>query len=316
MSLPDERRDSETVHVDRGNEADISPPRGHAFPIVGVGASAGGLDAFTQLLQALPSDTGMAFVLVQHLDPHHDSQLTEILSAATGMQVRTVLDGMPVQPDEVFVIPPNATMILEDGVLRLDNRKPGLHLPVDAFFESLAHVQGGRAIAIVLSGNASDGSQGIKAVKGECGLTFAQDEASAQHIGMPRSAIATGAVDYVMSPVEIARELVHLSQHPFVVAALRHDAAEEILPDGNGELRNIFRALRQSTKVDFSHYKRNTIRRRIGRRMIVTRVRTMAEYAQLLQDRPDEVRELYRDLLISVTNFFRDPGVFSAQAPA
>jgi len=312
MSSSDERLDSETVHLDSGNEADISPPRGHPFPIVGVGASAGGLDAFTQLLQALPNSTGMAFVLVQHLDPHHDSQLPEILGASTGMPVRTVMDGMPVRPDEVFVIPPNATMILEDGVLRLDDRKPGLHLPIDAFFESLARVQGGRAIAIVLSGNASDGSNGVKAVKAECGLTFAQDQASAQHSGMPRSAISTGAIDYVLSPADIARELIHLSQHPFILAAQPDQAGEEILPDGNGELRKIFRALRQNTKVDFSHYKRNTIRRRIGRRMIVNRARNMAEYAQLLQDRPDEVRELYRDLLISVTNFFRDPGVFNA----
>src|ERR1700682_5438427 len=195
MSSADERQDSESVNVDRGNEADISPPRGHAFPIVGVGASAGGLAAFTQLLQSLPSDTGMAFVLVQHLDPRHDSQLTEILSAATGMPGRTVVGGMPLKPDEVFVIPPNATMVLEDGVLRLDDRKPGLHLPIDAFFESLARVQGARAIAIVLSGNASDGSNGVKAVKAECGLTFAQDEATAQHTGMPRSAISTGAID-------------------------------------------------------------------------------------------------------------------------
>ncbi len=312
MPSPDERRDSETVHADSGNEADISLPLGLAFPIVGIGASAGGLDAFTQLLRALPNDTGMAFVLVQHLDPHHDSQLPEILSASTAMPVVTVVDGMRLRPDGVFVIPPNATMVLEDGVLRLADRKPGLHLPIDAFFESLARVQGGGAIAIVLSGNASDGSNGVKAVKAECGLTFAQDEASAQHIGMPRSAISTGAIDYVLSPPEIARELIHLSQHPFVAAATHDQAGEEILPDGNGELKIIFRALRQGTKVDFSHYKRNTIRRRIGRRMIVNRVRTMAEYARLLHDHPDEVRELYRDLLISVTNFFRDPGVFHA----
>jgi two-component system CheB/CheR fusion protein len=309
MSSPEEH-----LHVEGGNESDISPPRGHAFPIVGIGASAGGLDAFTQLLKTLPHDTGMAFVLVQHLDPHHGSQLREILSAATRMPVQTVADGMSVRPNEVFVIPPNTTMLLEDGVLRLDDRKPGLHLPIDAFFESLARVQGARAIAIVLSGNASDGSQGVRAVKAECGLTFAQDETSAQHIGMPRSAIATGAVDYVLSPPEIARELVHLSQHPFVLPPRRTEPGEEILPDGNGELKKIFRALRLSTKVDFSHYKRNTIRRRIGRRMIVSRSRTLAEYAQLLQENPDEVRELYRDLLISVTNFFRDPGVFKSLA--
>ncbi len=312
MSSPEDRRETEIVHVDRGNEADTSPPPRHAFPIVGIGASAGGLDAFTQLLRALPDDTGMAFVLVQHLDPHHGSQLPEILSVSTKMPVQTVENRMALRPNEVFVIPPNVTMVLEDGILRLDDRKPGLHLPIDAFFESLARVQGGRAIAIVLSGNASDGSQGVKAVKAECGLTFAQDETSAQHIGMPRNAIATGAIDYVLPPLEIARELVHLSRHPFVLPAEPDKAAEEILPEGNGELKKIFRALRQITKVDFSNYKRNTVRRRIGRRMIVTRSRTLAEYAQLLQERPEEVRELHRDLLICVTNFFRDPDVFVA----
>ncbi len=299
-----------TVEVDRGNETDISPPRGHPFPIVGVGASAGGLDAFTRLLKALPDDTGMAFVLVQHLDPKHESQLPEILAASTGMPVRTVEDGMAVCPNAVFVIPPNSTMILEDGVLRLAQRRPGLHLPIDAFFESLARVQGGRAIGIVLSGNASDGSQGVRAIKQECGLTFAQDEASAQHVSMPRNAIATGAVDYVLSPADIARELIHLSHHPFVRPPDQVHPDSEILPGGEVELKKIFTLLRSSTRIDFDHYKRNTVRRRIGRRMIVKRARNISEYARLLDDHPEEVRELYRDLLISVTNFFRDPEVF------
>src|SRR5258706_3961613 len=297
MSSPEERRETEIVHVDRGNEADTSPLPRHAFPIVGIGASAGGLDAFTQLLRALPDDTGMVFVLVQPLDPHHGSQLPEILSVSTKMPVQTVENRMALRPNEVFVIPPNVTMVLEDGILRLDDRKPGLHLPIDAFFESLARVQGGRAIAIVLSGNASDGSQGVKAIKAECGLTFAQDEASAQHIGMPRNAIATGAIDYVLSPPEIARELIHLSQHPFVLAAQPNEAGLEILPEGNGELKKIFRALRLRTKVDFSHYKRNTVRRRIGWRMIVNPTRTLAQYAQSPKENPEEAREWHRDLM-------------------
>ena len=300
----------ETIQIDQGSETDFSPPRGHNFTIVGVGASAGGLDAFTRLLKALPADTGMAFVLVQHLDPHHDSQLTEILSSATEMPVRTVEDGMAVCPNEVFVIPPNTTMVLTDGVLRLVRRNAGLHLPIDAFFESLAHVQGGRAIGIVLSGNASDGSLGVKAIKQECGLTFAQDEATAQHVGMPRNAMATGAIDYVLSPVDIAAELVHLSRHPFVRPAESNRPEEETLPDGDRDLNRIFSLLRTGTTIDFNHYKRNTVRRRIGRRMIVKRARTMGEYARILEERPDEIRELYRDLLISVTNFFRDPEVF------
>jgi two-component system CheB/CheR fusion protein len=314
--LPIEEReqgpDSGVLEQQDGDETDIGPERGQSFPVVGIGGSAGALDAFTKLLQALPDDTNMAFVFVQHLDPHHVSQLPEILTKNTSMPVRNVEDGMSIQPNEVYVIPPNTTMVLENGVLRLAHRNPGLHLPIDAFFQSLARVQGSRAIGVVLSGNASDGSQGVKAIKQECGLTFAQDESSAQHLGMPRNATATGAVDYVLSPAEIARELVRLSHHPFVRHSTEESPDGEVLPEGDGELAKIFRVLRQRTMVDFTHYKRKTIRRRIGRRMIVNRHKTLGEYAQMLEQQPQEVTELYRDLLISVTNFFRDPEVFAA----
>ncbi len=299
------------IEISRGNESDVSPPRGHLFPIVGIGGSAGALEAFTRLLQALPNNTDMAFVIVQHLDPHHSSHLPEILAKSTSMPVRNVEDGLSIQPNEVYVIPPNATMILEDGVLRLSPRTTGLHLPVDAFFSSLARVQGGRAIGVILSGNASDGSQGVRAIKEECGITFAQDEESAQHIGMPRSAIATGGIDYVLPPADIARELARLSGHPYVRPQPQKPQAE-ILPAGNGELTKIFQILRSRTQVDFTHYKANTVRRRIGRRMIVKRSAALQEYIQVLEKDPVEARELYRDLLISVTNFFRDPAVFDA----
>lgn len=301
------------VESSRASEADISPPRGHPFPIVGIGGSAGGLDAFLRLLQALPSDTDMAFVIVQHLDPHHTSHLPEILAKSTSMPVRNVEDGLAIEPNEVYVIPPNTTMVLEDGSLRLVPRDPGLHLPVDAFFTSLARVQGSRAIGVILSGNASDGSQGVKAIKEECGLTFAQDEASAQHIGMPRNAIATGAIDYVLPPADIARELSHLSQHPYV-RPQSGQPQTEILPQGDGELSKIFKMLRNRTGVDFTHYKANTIRRRIGRRMIVKRAQTLHDYAQVLEKDPAETRELFRDFLISFTSFFRDPDAFEALA--
>ena len=297
-----------------GSADDASLPRGHLFPIVGVGGSAGGLDAFRRLLQALPDDTDMAFVIVQHLDPKHTSQLPDILAKDTTMPVRNVEDGMSVQPNQVYVIPPNTTMVLHDGVLRLEKRGPGLHLPIDAFFRSLARVQGSRAIGILLSGNASDGSLGVRAIKEESGLTFAQDEASAQHPAMPRNAITTGAIDYVLSPSEIARELVRLSQHPFVRTTVSNQPQAESLPEGDDEIARIFKILHRQTKVDFSHYKFNTIRRRIGRRMLVKHAITLKDYGQLLDQEPDEARELYRDLLISVTNFFRDPPVFDALA--
>ncbi len=291
-------------------DLDYSPPRGHAFPIVGIGASAGGLEAFAQLLAAVPEESGMAFVLVQHLDPQHESQLAEILAPAVKMPVQTVHDGVAVRPNRVCVIPPNRNMELRDGHLRLVKRPPGLHLPIDIFFQSLAEVQGSRAIGIVLSGNASDGSLGLRAIKAECGMTFAQDEGTARFSGMPRNAIATGTVDYILPPAEIGRELSRLGHHRFLITPKPGEAKAETLPEGDGEIRRIFTLLQAATKVDFSQYKPTTIRRRIGRRMMVLRLETLADYVKHIQQQPAELRELYKDLLISVTSFFREPASF------
>ncbi len=293
-------------------DADISPPRGNPFPIVGIGASAGGLEAFGQLLASLPPNTGMAFVLVQHLDPQHESLLAEILSLRSKMPVVTVQDGIAVEPDHVYVIPPNTSMVLQDGHLRLALREAGLHLPIDIFFRSLAKIQGSRAIGVVLSGNASDGSLGLRAIKAECGITFAQNETTARFSGMPRNAIATGAVDFVLAPQEIGQELGELGRHPYLIVRQRGQADTETLPEGDGDLRRIFALLHAATKVDFTHYKPTTIRRRIGRRMMVLRTESLAEYARYSEHHPVELRELYRDLLISVTSFFRDPASFEA----
>lgn len=293
-------------------DGDISPPRGNPFPVVGIGASAGGLEAFIQLISNLPGDTGMAFVLVQHLDPNHESLLPELIAPHTTMKVRTVKDDLRPKPNHVYVIPPNTSMELEDGVLRLVDREPGLHLPIDIFFRSLARVQGSRAIGVVLSGNASDGSFGVRAIKAECGITFAQTEATARFDGMPRNAISTGAVDYVLSPAGIARELAAIANHPFLLPQHPGDAHSETLPAGDAEMRRIFALLYGATKVDFSRYKPTTIRRRIGRRMMVVRIETMAQYVKHLEQDPGELRELYRDLLISVTSFFRDPETYEA----
>lgn len=291
-------------------DTDMSPPRGNPFPIVGIGASAGGLEAFIELLSALPVDTGMSFVLVQHLDPVHASLLPELLGPHSPIPVLTVHDGLKVEPDHVYVIPPNTSMELIDGTLRLVTREPGLHLPIDIFFRSLAAVQGSRAIGVVLSGNASDGSVGVRDIKAECGITFAQSEATARFGGMPRNAVATGAIDYVLNPAAIAQELAALSRHPFLIPSRAGDSHSETLPEGDGSLRRIFALLHNSTKVDFSRYKPTTVRRRIGRRMMVHRVETLPEYAQHVERHPAELHELYRDLLISVTSFFRDPESF------
>jgi two-component system CheB/CheR fusion protein len=289
---------------------DISPPRGNPFPVVGIGASAGGLEAFVQLISDLPVDTGMAFVLVQHLDPYHESLLPELLAPHTAMPVITVENDLEIRPNHIYVIPPNASMVLEDSTLRLVAREPGLHLPIDIFFRSLARVQGSRAIGVVLSGNASDGSFGVRAIKAECGITFAQSEATARFGGMPRNAISTGAIDYVLAPADIACELTTIAKHPYLVPGRPGDSRSENLPEGNGELRRIFALLYGSTKVDFTRYKPTTIRRRIGRRMMVLRIDNLSEYASYIDENPAELRELYRDLLISVTNFFRDPEAF------
>ncbi|MBV8819632.1 MAG: hypothetical protein JO022_14830, partial [Acidobacteriaceae bacterium] len=221
-------------------------------------------------------------------------------------------DGVKVEPDHVYVIPPNTSIELQDGSLRLVQREPGLHLPIDIFFRSLAQVQGSRAIGVVLSGNASDGSLGVRAIKAECGITFAQDEATARFGGMPRSAIATGAIDYVLTPAEIGKELGRLARHRFLVAATPGVAESETLPDDDGHLKRILTMVQLATKVDFSQYKRTTIQRRVGRRMMVLRLETLADYANYLQRTPAELGELYKDMLISVTSFFRDPETFDA----
>ncbi|MGC2659382.1 MAG: chemotaxis protein CheB [Bryobacteraceae bacterium] len=293
-------------------DSDLSPPRGNPFPVVGIGASAGGLEAFVQLLSALPADTGMAFVLVQHLDPQHASLLPELLAPHTTMPVIGIQNDLAIQPDHVYVIPPNASIELLDGTLRVADREPGIHLPIDIFFRSLALVQGSRAIGVVLSGNASDGSMGVRAIKEECGITFAQDERTARFGGMPRNAIATGAVDYILPPAQIARELASIATHPFLLPSHPGDSHSETLPEGDGELSRIFALLFSATKVDFSRYKMTTVRRRIGRRMMVLRIDSLSDYIRYIERETAELRELYRDLLISVTSFFREPDSFEA----
>ena len=188
------------------------------FHIVGIGASAGGLEAFLELLRALPSRTGMAFVIVQHLEPHSESQLAEILSRGTEMPVLQAEDGKRVEPDHVYVIPPNTVMAIRSGVLHLGLRSESVtpHYPIDQFLESLSSDQGARSIGVVLSGGGSDGAQGIRAIKATFGATFAQDEGSAKHGGMPHSAIATGAVDFVLPPAGIAEELGRIGSHPYL----------------------------------------------------------------------------------------------------
>ena len=283
------------------------------FPVAGIGASAGGLEAFTVLLKALPGDTGMAFVLIQHMDPAHESSLSKILSRATKMPVDEVADGIAVEPNHVYVIPSNADMTIEGGILRLAGRQEvaGRHLPIDHFFRSLAEDRKSAAIGIILSGTASDGTRGLGAIKAEGGLTFAQDEKSARHGGMPMSAVVAGCVDFVLPPEKIAGELSRLGRHPYVAIPAPAEAAELVDENGDG-FRKICLLLRASAGVDFLQYKPATISRRIARRMALQKIEGIEKYLLLLRRDDSEVEALYQDILVHVTSFFRDAEAFQA----
>jgi two-component system CheB/CheR fusion protein len=291
-----------------------APPAARPLTIVGVGMSAGGLEACSQLLDTLPPAPGFAIVLVQHLSPHHASALPALLGARTRMVVTEAEDGSAVEPDCVYVIPPDVWIELAGGRLRLSPRsdEPGHLLPVDFFLKSLAAAQGDRAIGVILSGTGSDGVIGARAVKAQAGTVMVQEPASAKYDGMPRAAITAGLADVVAPPVEIAGRLLDLAGH---VAAEDGGEALDQLAVTEHQFDEIFAILRTASGgVDFSHYKQPTIRRRILRRMALNRVRDVGSYIGLLRSRPDEARTLYQDVLIHVTRFFREPESFDALA--
>lgn len=293
-----------------GLESISSPPRSqHNFPIVGVGASAGGLEAMEKLFAAMPVDAGLGFVLVVHLDPTHISLLPELLQKRTKMPVCHVVDGQLVERDHVYVIPPNKTLTILRGTLQLmDLAQPrSANLPIDSFFRSLAQDQGRNAVCIILSGTGTDGTLGVKAIKGEVGMVMVQDEESAKYDGMPRSAIATGLVDYVLPPQEMPEQLIRYTQHATHGIDPKVTPAEGPTPKA---LQKIFVILRARTEHDFSLYKKNTICRRIERRMNVHQIDDISDYVRYLQESEREAGILFKELLIGVTNFFRDPGAF------
>jgi two-component system CheB/CheR fusion protein len=279
--------------------------------IVGVGASAGGLEAFTQLLSSLPVDTGLTLVLVQHLDPRHDSILPELLSSRTRMPVVQVTEGMSVKPNHVYVIPPNTTMAISGCVLHLSPRGPssGRHMPIDVFFSSLAEDQKGNSIGVILSGAASDGTLGLGAIKAEGGITFAQDDTAAFD-GMPRSAVVAGVVDFVLPPEQIAAELAAIARHPYQATHRTQSLGTEIAE--GAALTKLMTLLRISKGIDFSQYKSPTVHRRVMRRIVLAKVPDLEHYLEFLRQTPTEVDALFNDLLINVTEFFRDPAVFAA----
>ena len=307
------------LQIDSDLSLELDPELQQSFPIAAIGASAGGLDAFTQLLRNLPSVTGMGFVLIQHLAPEHDSQLSEILRRTTEMPVNEAQDGMRIVPNSVYVIPPNTLMTLEQGILRLEPRRRvrGKYMVIDGFFSSLAADRGENAIAVLLSGSNEDGTVGLGVIKSAGGVTFAQDLASAEFPTMPMIAIASGYVDFVLAPAEIAAELVIISQkssesRETTIAMDEIDEPSTAIFVNSGEtLAHIFTLLLNRMGVDFSHYKQGTIRRRIARRMGLLNLRDLETYREFLQAHPDEVEKLYHDILINVTSFFREPDSFT-----
>ncbi|MBA2744817.1 MAG: histidine kinase, partial [Flavisolibacter sp.] len=280
------------------------------FPVVGIGASAGGLDAFKRLLKAIPEKSGMAYIIVQHLDPNHKSILTELLQKITPIPVEEITDNVEVRPDHIYIIPSNKLLTATDGVLQLSDRLPRNYktMSIDLFFCSLAEVHQSHAIGVVLSGTGKDGTAGLRAIKDQGGITFAQELQSSSHDAMPQSAIDADVVDFILPPEGIPEKLLSVSKAFKPVSGLPEDAAEVALEIG---FKQILFLLRIRKGVDFSYYKQTTIRRRITRRIALSLKGSMPEYLAFLKTNGEEQDMLFQDLLIPVTQFFRDPKVFA-----
>ncbi len=286
------------------------PTEVHGLRIVGIGASAGGLEAFEKFFSHMPSNSNMAFVIVQHLDPTGQSSMPEILSRFTEMAICVAKEGMMVEPNSVYLIPPNKSMRIQEGALYLQApaQPPGLRLPIDFFLRSLAKEKGPDAICIIFSGTGTDGTLGVRAIKAEAGTVFVQEPESAKYDGMPRSAIDTGLADIVLKPEDMPAKLIQFVEH----SALNGASVDVRVGEAKEPLQQIFPILRTRTGHDFSRYKQSTIRRRLQRRMSVNQISKVTEYARYLKENQEEVKALLKDLLISVTNFFRDPEAFEA----
>jgi two-component system CheB/CheR fusion protein len=285
-------------------------PTSNLFPIVGIGASAGGLKAFELFFKAVPENSGLAFVLIQHLAPDHESELAQLLQNHTHMNVLQVEAEPSIEPNHVYVIPPGKSLVIKNRVLYLSEPQEarGHRSPIDLFFRSLAEDQGENAVGIVLSGTGADGTTGLKAIKEVGGVTMVQSPAEAEYDGMPRNAIQTGLIDVIGPVAELAEKLVTY-QH--TLARIHVPAEEHRLPRNDSEaLDSIFIRLRTQTGHDFTNYKRSTILRRIARRLHVNQIESISAYVNFLDQNPEENQALFKNFLISVTNFFRDPDAF------
>ena len=294
---------------------------GLGFPVVGLGASAGGLQALLRFFERMPPSNGMAFVVILHLSPDHESNVAEILQRVTRMPVVQVNAPTDVKENHVYVIAPNHDLSMNDGQLVLSDpvRVRGAHLAIDMFFRTLAEVHQQRAIAVVLSGTGMDGAAGLVRVKGEGGLTLAQSPSDAEYDGMPKAAIATGAVDFVDTAADMPQRLINLWQNASGINLPRNSdtltktlqfESDEAAKVDEESLREIVALLRTHSKNDFGQYKRATVLRRIERRMQVNSLPDLAAYLAYLRKNPEESKPLLQDMLISVTNFFRDPAAF------
>lgn len=280
-------------------------PTSNDFPVVGLGASAGGIDAYKRFLKAIPENSGMAYVLVQHLDPTHESILPEILAKVTSLPVREITDDIHLEPNNIYVIPENKILTSTDGILQLSPRPKNAANPsIDIFFTSLAEVHQNLAVGIVLSGNGSDGTQGLKAIKAFGGLTFAQDQSSAAHPDMPRNAAHAHAADFIMPPEDMPSQLYK------IMFAFATDADAQLAEDEAYEMNRLMQILQKSSGVDFSYYKKTTITRRIARRMALNKIDSLKDYVGALSVDKVEKEALFNDLLIPVTAFFRDNFIF------
>ena len=314
MTVHDRGPESQDKEQSPAGDAAPSEKARNPCPIVGLGASAGGLEAFQAFLGGVPADSGMAFVLVQHLAPRHDTLMPELLARHTGMPVRLVSDETRIEPSCVYVIPPDATLTIDNCTLRVTrpDRARGRRTPIDNFFRSLAEDQGDDAVGIILSGTGTDGAVGLRAIKEHGGLALVQAPGSARYDSMPRAAILTGVADAVLPVEELPARLM---EHLRALAELRGGQG----PDGlrsqlEEQVVKICSVLRRKTGHDFSRYKRSTLVRRIRRRMAELRAESVEGYLERLRADPKEVDQLFRDLLISVTHFFRDPAAFAALA--
>jgi two-component system, chemotaxis family, CheB/CheR fusion protein len=308
--MPTQRKKRRVTHKD---EEQIQGAAKDNFPIVGIGASAGGLETLQDFFEHMPADANIAFVIIQHLSPQHKSIMAELLSKHTPMTVKEIEEGVRLSPGCVYLTPPDKNVAIFNHNLHLIEpiKGSGINMPIDFFFRSLSENQKEKAIGIIVSGTASDGTLGIKAIKGEGGMAMVQDPATAKYDGMPRSAIATGCVDFIVPVEKMPQTLMDYIRHPFLNAPQKIRLFET---DAQKQLHKLYGIIRRATGHDFSKYKPNTIQRRIERRLAVHQLQKLSDYIDYMQKTPAEAKALFKDLLIGVTSFFRDPEAFEILA--